>query len=55
MRSLIELSNLESDVSAKLFEPNDSGRNELIPFFKKVLQDGGELIKEAHFKGCVGL
>jgi len=55
MRSLIELSNLESDVSAKLFEPNDSGRNELIPFFKKVLQDGGELIKEAHFKGCGGL
>jgi len=55
MRSLLELSNLKSDISARLFHPTDSGRNELVSFFKGVLHDGRELIKEAHFQGCGGL
>ena len=55
MKSLLELSNLESDISGRLFHPTDSGRSELISFFKGVLHDGRELIKEAHFQGCGGL
>ncbi len=55
MQSLIELSSLESEVSSKCFNPTDPGRNELIPFFKKVLADGRGLIRKAHFEGCGGL